>query len=608
MIKLSIPERNNNPNITIHPGVAQIRAKLDHLPLANARESCIQIHALLKPLNRAPLDLNTRSKIIGMILPLLEDLTSSLRTTYMNAPLPLAEKLTRNALIINTLQTEVSYTYKIIVQDLLEDQAATATGYVQLPQAIYYAMSFLARQLVDTYALYSDEPKHIWGELNQLYLFAEKQQLQDIELNPTNATDEPKPATITNIYRRIVLLSLANPYHLMQGEAVKMFKRLIDWAPNCNIIPHGNKPVPEGQLFVDLKMDAPPLYAPNTANKIRPKEGRLLEINSILDQLNNEIRVLATHSNKTARRNLAKRMERDMYFRWSESWGIRRERMSHRNPTQIPAQAICSLTLAHHFISGGKYFKPEESEVDVQNHGALSLDNNSYDSLSLTPEEHAPWMQENNALTLNTHIEKPRQSSFENNEGASQKDIWVKVFATSVHAVEELMGQKKVEYNTYDCQIINTNQGGYGLTCADRITPSAHSGELLATRTGQYNEGWSIGTIRWMKISSNGNINMGVRIIAEDAQAIATKAVSGIGTGSEYFRALLAPDLDPEQYPTTLITPAAVYDIGSVIILNLGDRILYAKLMRQLESTSTYSQYQFELVKPPKETASDSQK
>ena len=605
MIKLNIPERNNNPNITINPGVAQIKAKLDSLPLANARESCIQIHDLIKPLNRAPLDLNVRSQIMTMILPLLEDLIGSVRSNYMNAALPLAEKLSRNALIIRALQTEISYTYKIIVQDLLEDQEATATGSVQLPQAIYYAMSFLARQLVDAYALYTDEPAHIWLELNQLYLYAEKHQLHDIELNPVNASDEPKPATITNIYRRIVLLSLANPYHLMQGEAVKMFKRLIDWAPSCNIIPHGNNPVPEGQLFVDLHMDAPPLYAPNTPNKIRPKEGRLLEIKGILSKLNNEIRVLATQSKNSIHSNLAKRMERDMYFRWSESWGIRRERMSHRSPTKTPTQVICSLTLAHHFISGGEHFEPEEDEIEMQGTDSLNL-GKSNDSLTLIPEEHTPWAQESDALHLKIGTEKPRKSTFESDEGQSQKDIWIKVFATSAKAIEELTEHQKVEYDTYDCQIINTNQGGYGLNCPNRITPSARAGELLAARAGQYNEGWSIGVIRWMKISSSGGINMGVRTIAEDARAIASKAVSGIGTGSEYFRALLTPDLDPEQYPTTLIAPAAVYDIGSVIMLNFDDRILYARLTRQIESTSAYSQYQFDLVKRPETLKSSS--
>lgn len=595
MIKLNIPERNNNPNVTINPSVAQIKATLDALPLANARESCIQLNSMLNELNRAPLDLNVRSQIMAMVLPLLEDLISSVRSTYLSAPLPLAERNKQSANSIQDLLTELSFGYKIIVQELLEEQIATSTGSTQLPQAIYYAMSFLARQVVDSYALYANEPANIWLELNQLYLYAEKQGLHNIELNPLNAINEPKPATIANSYRRIILLSLANPYHLMQGEAVKMFYRLTEWAPDCNIMPLGNNPVPEGKLFVDLQMDAPPLYAPNISNKVKPKEGRLFEIKPILNKLNTEIRQLATQTKNAVHSNLAKRMERDMYFRWSESWGIRRERMSHRTPTQTPTQVVCSLTLAHHFISGEEHFIPEEKEIELQGHDSL---NRSSDSLSLIPEEHTPWQHESSSDHLKSGITKPRQSIFESSEGESQKDIWIKVFATSAQAFEELTDHKKVEYEIYDCQITDTNQGGYGLTCPDRTNPPMRSGELLASRSGEADDSWTIGVIRWMKVADN-MVNMGVRTIADDARPVATKAVAGVGTGGEYFRAMIAPNMDPEQFPTTLIAPAAVYDIGSVIMLNLDDRILHARLTRQLESTTAFSQYQFELVAEP---------
>ena len=595
MIKLTIPERSNNPSVTLNPNVSQIKAALDALPLANARQSCIQIYDLLHELNRAPLELNVRNKIMDMVLPLIDDLIESVRTNYLNAALPLAEKQGQNARIIQNLQAELSYGYKIIVQDLLEDQIATSTGSILLPQAIYNTMTLLARQLVDAYALYACEPPHIWLELNQLFLYAEKQQLHNIEMNPINAKTEPRPATIGNIYRRSVLLSLANPYHLMQGEAIKMFNRLIEWAPHCNIIPLGNNPVPEGKLFVDLNMDAPPLYAPNTSSKIRPKEGKLFEIKTVLKALNGEIRQLATQTKNAVHSNLAKRMERDMYFRWSESWGIRRERMSHRSPVNIPTQVVCSLTLAHHFLSDESNFNPEEKEIELQGREGGTM---SGSSLTLIPEEHAPWQQELHSDHLKTGIDKPRHSVFESSEGESQKDMWIKVFATSAQAIEDLTDTKKIGYDTYDCQITNTNQGGYGLTCSTRTNPPARSGELLAARSGEYNESWSIGIIRWMKVE-NQSINMGIRTISDDARPIAAKAVAGVGTGGEYFRALLAPNLDPEQYPTTLITPAAIYDINSVVMLNLGDRILYAKLSRQLESTTAFSQYQFDLVKRP---------
>jgi hypothetical protein len=592
MIKLNIPERNSNPNVTINPSVSQVRADLDALPLANPRESCIRIHEVLHQLNRAPLDMTVREQIMAVILPLLDDLISSVRSTYLNTTLPLAERPRQSARIIQDLLTELSYGYKIIVQELLEEQVATGTGSPQFPQAIYYAMSFLARQLVDSYALYVDEPANIWLELNQLYLHAEKENLHEAELRPLNADDEPKPATIANTYRRIIMLSLANPYHLMQGEAIKMYKRLIDWVQHCHILPLGNHPVPTGNLFVDLQMDVPPLYAPNSANKIQPREGRLFEIKGLLNVLDKEIHTLASRKKDALRGNLTKRMERDMLFRWSESWGFRRERMSHRTDTQTPTRIVCSLTLAHNFISGEKEFKPEEQEHEI--HGE-NLSRDLSNSLSLIPEEHTPWTQERTGTRPG---DAPRTSIFETDEIESQKDIWVKVYSSSPEAIEEYNLAHKVKYDIYDAQIINVNQGGYGLVIESQTKPPARTGELVAAKNNEQEDSWSVGVIRWMKVRDE-MMNLGVRVIADEGRAIAVKAVTGVGTGSEYYRALLAPSLDPERYPTTLITPAAVYDIGSIVILNLGDKILYAKLTRQLDSTASFSHYQFELVSAP---------
>lgn len=599
MIQFSIPARNPNPNITINPSVPQIQGVLDSLPLANARESCKQILLQLRPLNRAPLEVNVRNQIMGLILPLLDDLINSVRSGYINGTLPLIEKQQQVADMIQDLLNEVAYGYKIIVKDLMDEQVNQGTSPVVLSQAIYYAMCFLSRQVLDCYALYKPEPPKIWLELNQLYLFAEQNNFHDIGLNPINAAAEPSPATISNIYRRIILLTLANPYHLMQGEAVKMYKRLIEWAPNCDILALRKTGLPEGKLFVDLNMDAPPLFTPKGSGNIQPKQGRLLEIKNVLGLLNKEIRKTATRNSAGAMQSsLTQRMDRDMYFRWSEAWGVRRERMSHRVVTHMPTQVICSLTLAHSFISGEQPFNPEESEMRIRGEEAKTA---SSSSLSLMPEETTPWESERGAETQTSTegLQIPRESQFDLG-GQSQKDIWIKVFATSAQAVRDLTGEAEVEYNIYDCQIENTNQGGFGLKCDTKVEPPARVGELLASRTGDEpdEEAWAIGVIRWAKVESD-SVHLGVRTIADDAYPIAVKAVAGVGVGGEYYRALLTPNLDPEQYPTTIVVPAAVYDIDSVLMVNLEDRILYARLTRQLEATTAFSHYQFDLVRPP---------
>jgi hypothetical protein len=607
-LKLSTPQRNNNPAVSFDPNVEQIRGFIKGLPLANTSECCQRIVQLLYKLNRAPLNAQVRIQIMDMILPLLDDISSALRTSYINAPLPLTDKRLQVAQLIRTLWLEMSYGYKIVVNDLHEEQMATGSGSTYLSQAIYYALGFLSRLIVDGYALYSPEPKNIWLEANQLYLHAEQNRLHQITLNPVAPDREPDPATITNAYKRIILLSLANPYHLMQGEATKLFQHLKGWCHHCEIIPLSGAPLPEGRLFIDLEMDAPPMYAPKTNTKIHPKEGRLLEIKSLIGTLEDEIRRLTIDAkNATRQSSLVQRMDRDMYFRWIESWGVRRERMSHRKPKRAPAQLLCGLTAAHHFISNKEPFFPEQLELRLRGKQADSP--NTKSSLELTPDNHKPWEAEDQSLRLRTGINQPRTSKFNPTDQTDSKDMWIKVYATSEQTVQDFTNPNKEEFDVHGCEVHNVNQGGFGLCCPSSGKFPARVGELIGAKTDDDAKEWAIGVVRWMKIQETPGIEMGIRIIAEDALSVATKAVMGIGHGGEYYRSLIVPGLDPDQHPTTLIVPAAVYDIGSILILTMNHKLLYIRLTRQLESSSAFSQYQFEIVEAPSDDhqRSDSQ-
>jgi hypothetical protein len=594
--KLSIPQRNSNPAVTINPSLDQIKAILRGLPLANPEKCCTLILQELFRLNRAPFAVKARIEIMALLLPMLDDMINSVRQSYIHDALPLSNRRQQSAQLVKRLLTEMSYGYKIIVHELLEESGASTASLAHLPQAIYYAMGFLARLLVDSYALYVPEPKQIWLELNQLYLYAEKHQLHDIELNPINAEHEPHPATIINSYRRIMLLAIANPYHLMQGETVKLYKKLVEWAPHCRILSLGTGRLPEGKLFIDLTVDAPPLYAPKTPSKLRPVEGRLLEIKELLALISQETRRLTLAKQKDSlSHNLGRRMERDMYFRWADAWGLRRERLSNRKPLEAPARMICGLTATHHFVSGEIPFKPEETEVQIHGHDAHSSRGSS---LALIAEEHTPWAFEDQQKHALSTLHQPRKSQFDAHQGAHDRNLWIKVYANSIQAIDEFTGGESTHFDYHGCNITNTNQGGFGVVCPLSTQLPARVGDLIGARTERSSD-WAIGKVLWMKINSDQNVSLGIKLIAEDARAVAIKAVQGVGCGSEYYRGLLLPNLDPKKHPTTLITPAAVYDVGSVLKLILEDEMLHARLLRQLTATSSFSHYQFELVAQP---------
>ena len=596
-LKLKIPVRDNSSSVNVNPNVSHIKRILEGLPLANPGECCLKITKLVYQLNRAPIDVKIRIKVMALILPLFQDVINSLRNNYINANLPLSEKRQQLALASRRLLVEMSHAYKIIVMDMVEKKTSDTSF---LPQAIYCAMNCLSRLLLDSYALYAVEPRQTWLEINQLYLFSEANRHHETKLVPFSPKHEPHPATIINTYKRIVLLALANPYHLMQGEVTKMYYLLKDWCTKIDIVSLSTPKLPEGKLFIDLAVDAPPMYAPKTQNGLQAIEPRLLEITGLMSMLENEIRGLAIESrgNPTLN-NLGRRMERDMYFRWEEAWGLRRERMSHRKTRQAPAKLLSGLTGAHHYISGGKPFTPEEDEVRLR--GNKTSTRNTY-SLSLVPEEHQPWLQTDatSQRVLPTH----RTSQFDASTNTSDKDLWVKVFTTSDAALDGFADKPDNEDAPKACEVRNANQGGFGLYCPQESGFPARVGELIATLTDDNPNVWALGTVRWMKINDKQCFEMGIKLLSEDATAVATKAIQGIGKGSEYYRGLLLPDMDPTAYPTTLITPAAVYDVGTVLLMAMKKQLIYVKLTRQLDSSSAFSHYQFDIVAPPEEARS----
>ena len=594
-LKLKIPVRDNSSSVNVNPNVSHIKRVLEGLPLANPGECCLKITKLVYQLNRAPIDVKTRIKVMALILPLFQDVINSLRNNYINANLPLSEKRQQLALATRRLLVEMSHAYKIIVMDMVEKKTSDTSF---LPQALYCAMNCLSRLLLDSYAVYAVEPRQTWLEINQLYLFAEKNGHHNTQLPPFSARQEPRPATITNTYKRIVLLALANPYHLMQGEATKMYDLLKDWCTKIDIIALSTPKLPEGKLFIDLAVDAPPMYAPQTQSGLQAFEPRLLEITGLMALLENEIRNLAIESRSNpTQNNLGRRMERDMYFRWAEAWGLRRERMSHRKTRQAPAHLLSGLTAAHHYISGCKPFTPEEDEIRLR--GNKTYAGSAY-SLSLVPEEHQPWLQteQSSQRTTPTH----RASQFDASTNTSDKDLWVKVFTTSDAILDGFSDKTAHEEAPKACEVRNANQGGFGLYCPQESGFPARVGELIATLTEENPKVWALGTARWMKINDKQCFEMGIKLISEDACAVATKAIQGTGKGSEYYRGLILPDMDPTVNPTTLITPAAVYDVDTVLLMSMPKQLIYIKLTRQLDSSSAFSHYQFDIVAPPEET------
>jgi len=286
---------------------------------------------------------------------------------------------------------------------------------------------------------------------------------------------------------------------------------------------------------------------------------------------------------------LARRRERDRLQRLARAWGAPPRRRSERHLKLGRVEMASGLSAVHHHVTGGRPFTPELDEVRIHRADLEALAG----QLSLVPKEFEPWRLEEEEMRLATGVVKPRTSDFDPDRNAL--DMWAKIYAT------RLQGEfpHEASYPVHPWQQRNAGPGGIGIFCLDDCVAGVRIGELVAFRSSA-DEPWSIGAVRWLRVPREGAVELGVERLGTTARGIAVRAVAGAGEGSEYFRGLLVPAGEPEDTERLLVTPPAIYDQGTQLVLNLGERLCYARLTEVRDASSGYACFAYEIIEAPK--------
>jgi len=602
-IKLQIPRQQpaHTASIDTHP--KQVQAWIASLPMANVNETAGHVLRVLKEFNRMPMASADRHHIMGLIQPVVDHVVKAIKKRYLTATFPLSEKIGKNVDVVRSLLAETAFGYKIIVVELVPTGGQEEIEEIMLLDSIRHTIRHLANILLETYLVYTLDSKGIWAELHQLYRYVEKNAGY---MGKTRyiADQDDLQTEIINAYKRILLLALGNPYQFMQGEANRVYQYLEDWAPKCRIIRPGAKDSLSSKFIIDLAIDAAPRYVTAKMKSAQPIEARILEVSDVLDEVRNCLSALAAPSKSTGttiQTTLGKRMRRDMLVRLESAWSMRSERLSTRT-TQLSKVIMASgLSACHHFVSGEVPFTPEKHEIEIRK---AQLAAKGVSNMELVPHDAEHWQSEDMAKRLATGIVKPRTSHFDTGAGEDHKDMWIKVYATEARRLVEDEQKRSAAEPTYAIHLWhqkNDNSGGRGLVCNYGQHIQVNVGELVAYKpidTAEHTE-WAIGLIRWLRIQQESAVHIGIKSLSEDSLAVSTKGIKGVGAGCEYFRCLLVPNLDPLEHPTTLLVPAAIYDVGSILVMGLKDKLIYVRLTRLVQATKSFSQFQFEVSTAP---------
>ena len=143
-----------------------------------------------------------------------------------------------------------------------------------------------------------------------------------------------------------------------------------------------------------------------------------------------------------------------------------------------------------------------------------------------------------------------------------------------------------------------SSEGGVSLTLGEATAEKIRVGELIGYRDGP-EDPWAIGSVRWMQFLPGRGLSIGVRKLTTAAVAIGGRAVEGTGSGGEFFRMLLTAPIE-QLDNARLITPAAIFDVGTKVLLVHGDKVQYIRLSELVETTRSFSSFRCETGEKPK--------
>lgn len=589
-LKLPALDLADTSDLNVRPKA--LKAWLDGLPLGDMSASGYQIMTTLGEYNRCKMPSSTRLETLNIFGRVVQELTSNLAASYRNSSFPLSERNRKRYALVNDLSEQMATGFKRLAEEYYENWDQKSTPHKQFYDVVRIAIVYLSKQMVAAYSTYSLEPNGVWKDLHTLYKMVEAL-VRQAEANDRRKNNADLENTL-DAYLRITMLSITNPYHLMQGEAQLIYNYLGKWVKGCRIVEMNGYIVDKGDLIIDLDHDMPPHFVYKDDIE-HPKNCRSIDMSELMVKFKQTISALTTQKQAGGVNNtnlsFNERIRRDMLLRLQSVWDSRTERGAPRTSSSEKLRLVSSLSACHYFIDGQKDFFPESDEVRI--HKPERNVDPSESGLSLMPVDYEPWREEEERHRADADLESRRLSLF--NE---DMDIWEKIYASKSHA-RALHETHMTKYKDHLWQQLNTSHNGMGVRYEASENARVSVGNIVAYHPADNPESWNIGVVTWMKEFNMNRLDLGIKLIPGIARPVAARAISGAGCGSEYFRTLLFDTENSGEQVTRLIVPASMYDIGTQLVLNFRNELAYVRLTKVVNTTSCFTIFAFNQIEIP---------
>lgn len=591
-VQLAVPERNAPKRDTFNIRHRKVAQWINALPRANLGETARQIFTTLRETNQYAYPYQDRLRFLEMMREPVQYVTSSMKKHFVGVKLPLPEKNQQIANITREIYCAMAIGYKVALQDELR-YTLLFSDKKSLALLTHRAISYTGLAILTCYQTYAPYTPRLWSELHRLYRFAEERKLLKLKVADYQHSHTEK-TTVAAEYARILMVALASPYHLRQGEVAKVYENLERWIPPNPLRRLTDLDMQnEGSFVVSLAEDNPPqaLSLMNAGQYLDPAEIRIIDNRAISEYLRKELKSSGDFGTSTISSIEMARIDisQDLMRRLQIAWDMVSSRSFARMPKNEEVKVVIGLNAAHKFIN--QRAQPMDFTQTTRD---LYANRAQFEASDIRlPNQREPSEDVWNMIypaNPNAHGLEPLVESELSLLPANSLSLEPKKQPLSLQGDEP---EDSMETDNWAIQ--NESPKGFMLHSSQDCTHKAQVGELISIRR-QVNDRswkWGIGVIRWIKFNQDKSMQMGIEMLNPNAAAIGIRAANQ--SNQPMHRTLMLPEIKSLKQPATLITGPVPWRVGNKITMHMLGKDITATLTKSLQNTGLFAQFEFVL-------------
>lgn len=569
-IGFTLPEQHKPGRDSFDTKPRKVETWISQLPMGNVGETARQVFGALHESNRLRISWDERYRLLEALREPVGYIGQALHKRFTGLTFPLQPKTQRIANLATELYSEMALGYKIAIEDMLA-RSFLFRNRRALTVMLHRALRYLNRVLLTSYQVYAPSPRETWADLHRLYRYAESKRLHQTSVTDKEQAILPK-TSITTAYKQALLLALATPYRLRQGEVSVVYAALEIWAHLAQLQPYNPKADQEAALFIThLGSNEEPSHIAFNHFQCDDNQCRLIDLQHLTVTVHEELELVAGGTTTDLKHRLGNSLTVDLLRRLSMTWGVPPKRGFYRNNKNSKAELVVGLTSVHRalgLVSALRSITILNNATGPEN---LFSKTSSYSSRVVAAESDV------------------------------REDVW-DVFKPKPTrpGLPQQNAPKTPPLLMQTWDVRDESGGGFRVARHGGDTLGVQVGDLIGIRplTDTHDANWVIGVVRWIRHSGADELEMGVQNLASRSRPAAARVRQETGQLTEYQRVIGLPETKEQAQPQSLLAPPMLFSVGTTLLVQFDHAEHSLMLTGLRESTGSFAQFTFEDLGP----------